>query len=177
MANRQIRVYKRRAQRVAAQFVPPGTRTGVRECRRCLRPDQSMPVDLLLISGYATRDWSSDQAQQSIRHLGHIGEAMAEAETSNGGELGEAYVKTFRESLGAVLWVIEQAKATNNLEIILTAAKVGAEIGEMQAKIADAIPLKGRGRPTKEQIAEGTKPDVRDEDFDAAIADFRATKG
>lgn len=101
---------------------------------------------------------------------------MAEAAKVRSGDLGDAYVQTFARSLEAVEYVIEQAKNTSQLEVILTAAKVAAEIGKMQAAIADAVPIRGRGRPTKEDVAERTSPDIRDEDFEAALDDYRASK-
>lgn len=101
---------------------------------------------------------------------------MAEAAKVRSGDLGDAYVQTFSNALASVDWVIERAKLEGSLEVILTAAKVAAEIGKMQAAIADAVPIRGRGRPTKEDVAERTSPDIRDEDFDAALDDYRATK-
>jgi hypothetical protein len=101
---------------------------------------------------------------------------MAETDKVKSGDLGDEYVRTFSRALSAVDYVIEKAKEEGQLEVILTAAKVGAEIGKMQAAIADAVPIRGRGRPTKEEVAERTSPDIRDEDFDAALEDFQATK-
>ena len=139
-----------------------------------------MPVDLGMISGYLARShWAlyPKTIEGERRHLMHVGEAMAEAESVKSGELGEAYAQTFRRALDAVDYVIEAAKADKQLEVILTAAKVAGEIGKMQATIADAIPMRGRGRPTKEDVAERTSPDIRDEDVEAALDDYEATKG
>lgn len=131
-------------------------------------------MDLLRISGYVDFRW--DEADVKWRqHLSHVGEAMAEAAAGKGSDLGEAYIRTFENALAAVDWVIERAKEEKNLEALLTAAKVAAEIGEMQAKVADAIPVRGRGRPTKEEVADRAPLDLRDDDVDKALEDYKAT--
>lgn len=137
-----------------------------------------MPVDLATISGYLDADKAllPDSRAREERHRRHIGEAMAESEAVRSGDLGAAYAETFRAALDAVQWVIEKAKDEANLEVILTAAKVAGEIGEMQAKVADAIPSRGRGRPTKEDIAERTPIGLTDEDIEAGLREYKATK-
>lgn len=178
MGDRRIRVTQNRLSGGGgAQFRRglPGTQLG--RCIRCEQVEKHLPLDLSLISGYLDPKarWESER-ERDARHRGHIGEAMGEAEKVRSGDLGNAYVETFTRALSAVEYVIEKAKAEGQLEVILTAAKVAAEIGKMQAAIADAVPLRGRGRPTKEDVAERTSPDIRDEDFDAAIEDYTATK-
>lgn len=179
MADRHIRILQNRPSGGAgAVFVRGHAGNRLGRCIRCDRVEKYLPLDLALISGYVDPRirWRERDRERDARHLEHIGEAMAEAVKVKNGDLGEAYVETFANALSAVDYVVAKAKEDGQLEVILTAAKVAAEIGKMQAAIADAVPLRGRGRPTKEDVAERTSPDVRQEDLDAALEDYAATK-